>query len=446
VARAEVTDLRPRFAAALDELALEPGRALVAVSGGADSLALLDLLAAAGPNRGLELTVAHFDHGIAVASGEVAELVARAAGRYGLAVVVGRTRLGPDATETRARRARLGWFRQLAASHDASYVFTAHHADDLVETIVMRFLAGSGPAGLIGIPARRGRYVRPLLAFHRAELAGHVAEIGLEPWVDPANADPRHLRTWIRDRILPELESRVPRLRKNLRSARRVFEENRAGWEHLTNELPGLDFRQELDGVSVAVACFAGYSSALVRSVLRALGRRAGLNLGWRQVDRSQALVAKGDTGHSVDLAGGAFAELAFGRLRLSRGLAHPWDGVTLEGPSGFREVGRWLIEWGPDTAPERLERGGSVTWLATGSGVTARPWRPGDRIRPLRGRGERLVVRCMQDKVVPRSRRPSWPVFEQAGQVVWVPGVCRGEGSIPNPHAPATRIEVRAR
>ncbi|HEX7023589.1 MAG TPA: tRNA lysidine(34) synthetase TilS, partial [Gemmatimonadales bacterium] len=71
------------------------------------------------------------------------------------------------------------------------------------------------------------------------------------------------------------------------------------------------------------------------------------------------------------------------------------------------------------------------------------RPWRAGDRIRPLGGTGRRLVVRCMQDAGVPRSRRAGWPVVVADGVVVWVPGVCRGAERLPAPGAAATRIDV---
>jgi len=89
------------------------------------------------------------------------------------------------------------------------------------------------------------------------------------------------------------------------------------------------------------------------------------------------------------------------------------------------------------------LERKVSASWFAEGS-YTVRPWRAGDRIRPLGGAGRRLVVRCMQDAKIPRSQRVGWPVFEAEGVVVWVPGVCRSADRIPAPGAPSRRIDAR--
>src|SRR3989442_10637797 len=134
----------------------EPGTAVLAVSGGADSVALLDLLHALAPELGLKLVVAHVDHGIPSDSGGVAGGVAQLAERYELPCQVGQLGLGPDATETLARRARYAWLGEVQRRHGARYLLTAHHRDDQVETILLRVLKGSAPAGLAGVPPRGG--------------------------------------------------------------------------------------------------------------------------------------------------------------------------------------------------------------------------------------------------------------------------------------------------
>ncbi|MGH7645086.1 MAG: tRNA lysidine(34) synthetase TilS, partial [Gemmatimonadales bacterium] len=141
----------------------DPGTAIVAVSGGPDSVALLDLLhEAALP--GIGLVVAHADHGIQPGSAAVAEQVGRLAASYGLPFELGRLALGPGASETVARRARYAWLRDVQRRRGVRYLVTAHHRDDQVETVLLRVLRGSGLAGLAGIPARaRGGLVRPLL-------------------------------------------------------------------------------------------------------------------------------------------------------------------------------------------------------------------------------------------------------------------------------------------
>src|SRR5690349_10344772 len=189
----------------LHALALPPGRALVAVSGGPDSVALLDLLHRTGEAHRQTLIVAHFDHGIHPASPHVAAGVRALAERYGLRYEEGRGALGPEARETGARAARYAWLELTRERSGSDLVFTAHHADDQAETVLMRVLAGSGPAGLAGMAPQQSCVVRPLLPFRRAELEEYVRSAGLDPWLDPANADPRHQRSWIRAELLPML-------------------------------------------------------------------------------------------------------------------------------------------------------------------------------------------------------------------------------------------------
>src|SRR5215208_2982541 len=198
-----------RFRDHISGFSLNQGRALLAVSGGPDSVALLDLMCASRDLHGLELIIAHLDHGIHSESSRVAAGVGSLAASYHLPIEAARLSLGSSVSETVARERRYGWLEMLRARTDSRYIFTAHHADDQVETVLMRALAGSGPAGLAGMAAMQGNLVRPLLPFPKVELLAHLKDRGLEGWLDPANTDPRHLRSWIRTELLPVLRGRV---------------------------------------------------------------------------------------------------------------------------------------------------------------------------------------------------------------------------------------------
>src|SRR5918996_5360848 len=168
-----MTTLLDRFRAHARGARLFPraGEAVVAVSGGPDSVALLDLLHAAAGGLDLTLAVAHADHGIQAGSGDVRGWVASLANRYHLPFELGELHLGAEASETIARRARYAFLRDVQRRRGARYLVTAHQHDDQVETILLRVLRGSAPAGLAGIPARgRGGLVRPLLPFSPAGL------------------------------------------------------------------------------------------------------------------------------------------------------------------------------------------------------------------------------------------------------------------------------------
>lgn len=435
--------LEARFDRQLAKLGLPAGPALVAVSGGADSLALLALLVRSPAAGELALQVAHADHGLHPDSAAVARAVEAVAREYQLPFLSSRLALPRGASETAARSARYAWLLSEADRLDA-LLFTAHHRDDQVETILMRVLKGSGPAGLAGIPVRRERLVRPLLSFRHEELTAYLRGLGRTWWEDPANAELRHERSWLRSEILPLIRRRFPSLDQRLLSLGRQAAADRAGWDALLAQIPGLDMQRAADGVSVAATPLRGYDSAILRALLGALGRRAGCLIGPARAARIERLLARGRSGAVAELGAGFAAELTFGRLRLFRDPGHrpQWGGTPLGGPDGSLQLGPWRVSWREEAAPERLDRTASSTWLAEGS-YTIRPWRAGDRIRPLGGTGRRLVVRCMQDAKVPRSQRVGWPVIEASGEVVWVPGVCRSAVRIPGPGARARRIDA---
>ncbi|HKR56454.1 MAG TPA: tRNA lysidine(34) synthetase TilS, partial [Gemmatimonadales bacterium] len=221
----------------------KPGKALVAVSGGPDSLALLALLHDAREQLGLDLVVAHVDHGIQEASGQVAKSLRGYAEKWGIPFELGELHLGPDATETEAREARYAWLRDTRKRLNARYIVTAHHQDDQVETILLRVLRGSAPTGLAGIAAKsRGGLVRPLLPFSKAEIERLPTPDGFRPFQDPANRDPRHLRSWVRTTLLPLITDRLgDRARSDLLSLGRHASRDARAWSALPELLPELD-------------------------------------------------------------------------------------------------------------------------------------------------------------------------------------------------------------
>jgi tRNA(Ile)-lysidine synthase len=425
----------------LRALALPPGRVLVAVSGGPDSVALLDLLHRTREAHRLDLVVAHVDHGIHPRSGAVARQVADFAERLELPWLIERAHLGPDTSETRAREARYRLLLDLADRLGIGPVVTAHHADDQVETVLLRILGGSGPAGLAGMTARSGRLVRPLLPFRREELARYVEARGLPAWHDPSNADPIHLRSWIRRDLLPLLRERLPDADARIARVGELAGRDRRAWDLVADQLPGLDPRSDQGGISVAANCLRSYDSTLAEAVLKAIARRAGCLLGPARAGRALALLA-GPSGRMVPLGQGWRAELAFDRLRLLPAAPSGWYQLVVQGTEGTAEWGEWRLRWRTESAPARQARAGLIAWFRP-EPLGVRGWVPGDRVHPLAGAGRRLVVRCFQDARVPRSRRTRWPVLTGGESVVWVPGVCRSDALLPSPGAEALRVDA---
>ena len=431
----------------------EPGRVLLAVSGGPDSLALLDLMVRIAPELDLELAVAHVDHGIAAESPDVAESVMGLAVRYQLPGYLTTLGLGADASETRARRERYRALRVLQTRVDARYLATAHHADDQIETILFRLLRGTGMAGLAGIAARGADgLVRPLLPFRKRELAEWLATRPDGPrataHADPANVDLRHHRSWIRGSLLPLVRDRfADTVDGHLLDVGRHAAADRSAWEAALRTLPELGFRAERGLADVAWAPLLRYDNTLSEALLRALAREAGCVLGPRRAERLLAFVRSAPSGRMFELGQQWIAEIAFERLRILvlKETLTGVDGIVRwgEGEEGRIRWGEWEICWSPDRAGE-AERHASVTWVTEGGGEVRSP-QPGDRIRPLRGRGRRRVSRVLMEGRVPRSERHAYPVLTRGEDVVWLPGICRSDAALPATGESAIRLEVNA-
>ena len=438
--------LTGRFTALLAERGLleGPGLALLAVSGGADSMALLDLCAAVRVARRLDLLVVHADHGIHRRSGEVAGTVSSTAReRYGLETVVARLGLGPDAGETEARRVRYEFFRQVQQERGARWLVTAHHADDQAETVLLRLLRGSAGAGLAAMGATGPRgLTRPLLEFRRSDLAAHAHSAGLPVFDDPANADPRHARSWLRTAILPLLHDRLGEAaHDSLLSVARHAATELAAWNAALDVLPALELRWSEGRCDVARSALAGYDSVLAARLLRAAARRAGLTLFPSDADRIVAFAPKAASGRVLQLGEGLTATAAFDRLVITGATEAP-AAASLSGEAGEQSFGRFQLSWHREPAPDVLQRQGWTTWLAPGRLEVRSPER-GDRMIPLGGVGHRSVSRLLMEGRVPRGDRAGWPVVVRDGEPIWIPGVCRGQPAVPAPGTLAVRMDI---
>ncbi len=417
-----------------------PGvRCLVAVSGGPDSLALLDLLHLGTARHGRTLAVGHVDHGISPDSADVASVVRWLAEGRGLQFVSRRLALGEGTSETRARTARRRALRAMVGELGADVIVLGHHADDQVETVLLRLVRGSGPAGLAGMAERTGVWVRPVLRVRRAMLAAYLAKRGIPAWRDPANDDPRHLRSWLRREVLPPIVERLPDVAPRILGTARQAREGREAWDQLLEASTELAFESSQWGISVAAPPLRGYRSELRRAVVAALGRRVGVLLGTRRLDTVERLLAGRDA--TVHLAPNLLAEMAWDRLTLRPPMGPPPAPESMSGTWGttFGALHMRSVS-GPAIAATRA---GWETSLPPGH-YQVRAWQAGDRIRPLGGRGERAVSVLLREARVSPGRRAHWPVVVAAdATIVWVPGICRAEACIPTEGTEALCVHV---
>jgi tRNA(Ile)-lysidine synthase len=410
---------------------------LVAVSGGADSLALLDLLLLAGR---WPLTVWHLDHGIRADTAHdlaaIRALLARHRDAAQLVVeradVPALARRWRCSLETAGRRQRHARLAAVAAERGIATVATAHHRDDQAETVLANLLRGAHETGRAGIPPRRRlavgiELVRPLLALPRQALRDHLAARAIAWHEDATNADTRHRRNRIRRELLPALERAAPGVGAALVGlAARAQAEIGAADARLAPR-----WAAAFAGDRVRLAALAGLAAADRRRCWRRLLVALGIGL---TRARLQAL---------DDLAGGAVGRrLELGPLLFQRRADHlAWQparpapdarGALLAGPgssvpvSGGRRLACAEIRppADPRTPPDRaLLDADALVWPLAWRRVA-----PGERWRPLGAPGRQTVIKTLAERKLPSRGRPLTMVLADANGVLWVPGVTIAE------------------
>ncbi|MDW8231397.1 MAG: hypoxanthine phosphoribosyltransferase [Roseiflexaceae bacterium] len=462
VASVRATILRHRMVA--------PGApVVVAVSGGPDSLCLLDALVQLRADLACDLHVVHLDHRLRGAeSASEAAFVAETAARLNLPCTVEAVDVRALALERKlnlhaaGRLARYRLLAHVALTIGAQAVATAHHADDQAETVLMHLVRGAGVEGLRGIrpvvaweewsafaadptliPRAgdwRPRLIRPLLDVSRAEIEAYCVERSLMPRRDPSNADRRYLRTRIRQNALPALATLNPQI---VAALGRTAADCAEVADFLNQELD--QAWKTLVVVQANRVAFNGrrwrdLHPALQHAALRRAYTLIGGSdtLGRDDVVRACDAVGRG-VGKRIELPGGvALVTDYHGGFALVRGAAPSHDeGVRLPIPETTLAVpGR--VELSNERAlcaDYHPAVASSSRWevfldaAACAMPLIVRWRRPGDRMRPEGGRGTRRLQDIMVDVRMPRALRDTWPIVVSGGRIVWVPGVCVAEG-----------------
>lgn len=274
------------------DIDLPAGRYVVAVSGGVDSVVLLHLLLQI---PGLKLTVAHYDHGIREDSAEDRRLVQALAREYGLPFVHDAGRLGPWASEARAREARYRFLHDARRASGAGAVITAHHQDDLLETVILNLLRGTGRRGLSSLKST-DVVKRPLLHVSKRELFRYANGAGLRWREDSTNSDPKYMRNYVRHTILPRFaEADREAL---LAISRKAAELNQQIAQQATNYLHLQPAVRTLDRHN-----FVMLPHAVAREIMAEwLLRNTGAELSKRMLERLVTAAKTGRSGSRIDV------------------------------------------------------------------------------------------------------------------------------------------------
>ncbi len=295
-----------------DVQAVGEGRAVLAVSGGMDSMVLLDACAGAIDPR--DMVVATFDHGTGAWATDACELVGERARFLGLRCVTGRAKsVGRSEAEWRSQRWR---FLRDSARRVGARVVTAHTLDDQIETVMIRALRGAGPRGLAGLLAR-SPVLRPLSGTSRTQIADYARARRVEHVTDPSNFDRRHLRNRVRLDLLPALEAAAPGFSVRMLELSKKAASWRAQMEAIALTFPVVTespYRFSFERSPLSRLDLEG-----LRQLWPALAARAGVVLDRRGTERLAKFTTDGESGQQIQLAGGIRVHLERNAIKFAR-------------------------------------------------------------------------------------------------------------------------------
>jgi tRNA(Ile)-lysidine synthase len=404
---------------------LAAGRPVVVLlSGGRDSVCLLDLaVRVAGRSR---VTALHVDYGLREgAAGDAAHCGALCEA-LGVPLAVHRPRRAPGATgnlQEWARAERYAEAERLARPRDAD-VAAGHTASDQAETVLYRLAASPGRRALLGMAAREGRVVRPLLGVTREETAAYCAERGLAWCEDPTNQSDAYARGRVRHGLLEALRAVHPGAEANVLRTLEALRDEAAVLDAVVDDA--------LAATGPEVARLAALPAPLARLAVQRLADDAAGGRAPAIGERAAEVLALGRAGGTaaLDLPGGLRAVVEYGRLRLTAG-APPLPGAPALLPVPGRAPfagGVLTSRRGAGLPIAREAHAATLDAAALSVPLEVRPWRAGDRMRPLGLGGSRALQDLFTDRKVPRERRAGVPVVLSAGEVAWVPGLAVGE------------------
>ncbi len=408
-------------AEALRAAGVVPGDLLLGLSGGLDSMVLLDVLAAMRGWQSIELSAMHVNHQLSPHADGWAQLCAERCASYGVPLRVVRVevhRSAADGLEAAARAARYAVFRE----QQADAIVLAHHLDDQAETLLLQLLRGAGPRGLAAMPLVRAmmpgrllRLVRPLLSVPRTELVEYARQHRLR-WVDDeSNFDTGRDRNYLRHEVLPRIGARFPGYRQAWRRASR----NVADLSEVADAQAASDAHGALVATGLKIDRLQALSPARARNLLRWYLAREGLAVPHR--DQLEELMRQ-----LLHARAGAQPAIALGGVRLYR-----HKGLIKIMPAVAPIATGWQLSW---HGQPQLELPGSLGTLrftpVTGAGLSThslaghnlsvRGRVGGERLKPAPNRPTRTLKNLLQEAAMPHWQRDRLPLVFCDDALVW--------------------------
>ena len=429
---------------------------LVAVSGGADSVALVDILRALAPKFSLRLAIAHLNHCLRQNESDRDEaFVADLAQQFELPFHVGRQDVRRFQEQHRlsleeaARRVRYGFYEAVATKYGYGKTALGHHGDDNAELVLMNLLRGSGPLGLSGIPpVRDNKIVRPLINLRRSEIIDYVETKNLEYVTDSSNRDIKYHRNKIRERLIPELKSEYnPKLIDSLNRLTAILSDEEQWIEDLIQPLyqRAIIFKEK-NTLELSIIELNQQPIAVRRRIIRKAIRSVKGNLrriAFAHVASVCQLTQMGSANGVLDLPDRIRIQRESNVLRISK------KGISLRHLDGASFLAATPDYDYPLTRPGKIyieEAGAHISFIEIPNSpsldlqpsghqvvffdmdkvrfpLVIRNFRPGDRFRPLGSSGKQKLKKFFIDHKVSRVERARCPIVLSRDKIIWVAG-----------------------
>ncbi len=422
---------------------LTPGDSIcVAISGGPDSTALLELFASLKDELGIELSACHINHRLrGKESDDDAGFAASLCEKLSIplqvtAVDVKKYRaLTGGSIQTAARELRYLVFKRIIRTGAADKIATAHTADDDTETVLINFLKGSGPRGLIGIPpVREQLFIRPFIDIGKNEILEYLDRAGIAYREDSSNADVKYLRNAVRKNLLPVIKKEFnPGIRGTLRRSAEMFNDIQNFLSNLAEKEVDKISAPLKEGRGLKIDCpmFKSVDKAIQREIIKVVVdrvRKGGAPLTFDHVERMRGL-ACGDARAGELSLPGITASVSHGKFYLSRQRYSPTRKFSYRWQSA-RPILIKELDCKVTTAmvkpPRDLAGNGSTVYLDPDSvppDALFRNRNEGDRFRPLGGSGTQKLKQFFIDKKIPRWERDGVLLLASGSNVLWVAG-----------------------
>ncbi len=437
---------------------------IAAVSGGADSVALLHLLVRLREKWHYQLVVAHIHHGLRETATRDAELVRQLAAKFDcvfewkLVNVREAAQASGESLETAARRLRYQQLLDIAKTCDAPLIATAHHQNDQAETVLDRLMRGAGVQGLAGIlPTRKIHgvtVIRPLLQATKKELLEYLKQHSLVHEEDETNTLLDYRRNRIRHELIPYLEANFnPSIVSTLAHEAEIIRAENEWMAQMSEKFVASHVKCSQRWAKYEREPFFSLPLALQRRVVKLVLEYIDdeLQFGFEEVEAVRLFLIHGHGRRT--LKGGFQLVVQQAILEITSNesseyaQAIRWTPTTVDGASFFSIRGlKWLVESSVREIPVEFSRTRWDAWflLEDLPNLTIRGWREGDRIKPLGMDGSKLVSDVFIDHKVKREWRRIYPVFAIGQEVVWIPGLVRSREHLIRQDIPmALRVSV---